>query len=612
MSQNTEIPSKILAPKPYMLKLPPGGLDPEIIVSLYALHQALLPPLRYLTATSLLPAELQLLSISLVNLLLFAESPQMIILSTLIWVGALCLFAFGGSVLRYGVALARVPKWKLKRAGNIVKNRESFIRLLTSSLKRDFSVATGWSPPSSAQHSLPESSADESSPYHTHKQNSSLQIQVSDIKSALKGAFERETNSATEQIQEPFILPNNAPSPSSIRRRNTLPAVLKKSLSPQRRLRRRNTSKSGAQQYFLSLTPEQANKKKWIYAIYIYLVMIAIVLGPLRLIISKYAVFGADPFGWAIGYLFGNLRPVRFRIVDMNLDDWIPLPPLQNFPFIFSLQSLRILTIPSLRSLLGAANIRLVLIAYHLIILIAGLTTVLRIPKNFEVDTRRKVFHGMMVAMFLPTTFVDPAFASLALALALVAFLLLDLLRASQLPPLSKPLAAFLTPYVDGRDLRGPVVISHMFLLIGCAIPLWLSLAASTLEGDDPWQGWEVKERDIGMIAGVVCVGMGDAAASLIGRRYGRRKWPWTGGKSLEGSAAFAIAVTVGLVAAKLWLKLGRWDNAGLGQQGWPVVVGKAGASAVAASFCEAVLTGGNDNVVVPVVLWLVVRGVGL
>ena len=121
------------------------------------------------------------------------------------------------------------------------------------------------------------------------------------------------------------------------------------------------------------------------------------------------------------------------------------------------------------------------------------------------------------------------------------------------------------------------------------------------------------------MVAGVVCVGMGDAAASLIGRRYGRRKWLWAGGKSLEGSLAFAAAVTAGLVFGKAWLALGQWnddDGSERSVTGWVTegvtVVAKAALCAAGASLNEAVLTGGNDNVIVPVVLWLLVRGVRL
>ncbi|TQS31706.1 hypothetical protein Golomagni_08007 [Golovinomyces magnicellulatus] len=216
-----------------------------------------------------------------------------------------------------------------------------------------------------------------------------------------------------------------------------------------------------------------------------------------------------------------------------------------------------------------------------------------------------------MVGMFLPATYVDPTYAALALSLILAIFLILDLLRASQLPPLSKPLAAFLAPYVDGRDFRGPVVISHIFLLIGCAIPLWLALGSLPRTGKDALKGWEVPTREVSMVSGVICVGLGDAAASLIGRRWGRHKWIWGGGKSLEGSVAFAIAVFIGLFIASTWLRIG----------GWPITdepssiavqAAKAAVCGSVASFTEAVLTGGNDNVIVPVVLWTCVKSLGI
>lgn len=111
------------------------------------------------------------------------------------------------------------------------------------------------------------------------------------------------------------------------------------------------------------------------------------------------------------------------------------------------------------------------------------------------------------------------------------------------------------------------------------------------------------------MVSGVICVGMGDAAASLIGRRYGWRKWLWPGGKSLEGSFAFAVAVTLALMAAKAWLRVGGWEDGGAVGDSWVRSLGKAVLAAGMASTTEAVLTGGNDNVVVPVVFWLCVKG---
>ena len=212
--------------------------------------------------------------------------------------------------------------------------------------------------------------------------------------------------------------------------------------------------------------------------------------------------------------------------------------------------------------------------------------------------------------MFLPTTIIDPVYIGFALSLFLAVFLLLDTFRACSLPPISKPMKWFLAPYVDGRDLRGPVVVSHIFLLIGCAIPLWLSLGSLERDGE----GWELagEKREVAMLSGVICVGMGDAFASLIGRRFGRRKWIWPGGKTIEGSAAFAAAVTVSLLAVKAYLRFGGWIEGDGEADSWAVTAGKSLAAATFASAMEAVLTGGNDNVVVPVVFWCAVRGLGI
>jgi dolichol kinase len=400
-------------------------------------------------------------------------------------------------------------------------------------------------------------------------------------------------------------------------RRNTLPALVADDHTAKHRLSSRKRSKSIVQSY-LSLTPTQAVVRKWAYAAYFYAMVVVIIIGPVRHIIGKHALGNNEPFGWAISYLLGNIQRVRWEVFRWDLDWWIKLPPMQDSDDLSQLAA----SLPPadyIRTIvLGEANTRLLLCAYCAGTIVVGLLSVFSLSSLVEVDTRRKVFHGTMVAMLLPTIYIDPCFVAMALALVLAIFLLLDLIRASQLPPLARPIASFLTPYVDGRDLRGPVVVSHIFLLIGCAIPLWLSLAGVGRTGEEPWAGWDVTSRDVSMVAGVVCVGMGDAAASLIGRRYGRRKWPWAGGKSLEGSLAFAVAVTVGLVFARVWLHFG-WDDRNASHKDavqWAtdasLTIGKAALCAAGASLNEAVLTGGNDNVIVPVLLWVLVRGVRL
>ncbi|KAJ4301274.1 dolichol kinase [Kalmusia sp. IMI 367209] len=565
-SENTELPSKLFAPMPYKLKLPPPerGLHPELLVCLFPLHQALLPPLHYLTTTSLLPAELHLLSIGLINLLLFADSPQAGIVRTLLWLGGVSVFVLCGKVLKWGVALARIPRWRFRRAGGVIKAQQSFLQVLNDSLRAR-----------SATRAISDSDADDDD----HALQNPL-MKTKNLKLTILDSMKNRTPIANGGEPQSAVEPNQAGfedhdgelnSPTSLpKRRNTVPSLPLQNFLSQHGLRQRRRTKSIAQ-HFLSLTPTQAVRRKWLYAAYFYFVVAALILGPIRYVIGKYALHDHEPFGWAIGYLFGNIQRLRFGVFNWDLGWWITLPPLLDTD-----------------DMAWAEDLNIILV---------GLLVVFRLSSVVEVDTRRKVFHGMMVAMLLPTIFIDPCFVSLALALVLAIFLLLDLIRASQLPPLSGPIATFLTPYVDGRDLRGPVVVSHIFLLIGCAIPLWLSLAGVQRKGEEPWIGWEVASRDVSMIAGVVCVGMGDAAASLIGRRYGRRKWPWAGGKSLEGSLAFAVAVTVGLVFGKVWLSVGWGERVDRSLVEWVIegvkVVLKAWICAAGASLEEAVLTGG-------------------
>ena len=602
----------------YMLKVGSGCIPSETIVSLYPLHHALLQPLHYLTTTSLLISELHLLSAALINLLLLADSPQTNILKACLWVGGVTLLLACRSVLHWNVTLMRVPKWKLRRPGSTAEERKSLVDAVSDLVNLQRATAAL----KASTHE--DSDADEDEPTTSFKEkangrpklDTAILNTLTEDKASPKSAVEQHS-SMNGSFAESRTSGNRP-------RRSTLP-VREPPVLLERQPSNRKRERSSNLLWCLHLTPAQAFLRKRMYAGYVYLAIIVVVMIPVRYYVLEKALSGYEPIGWAVGYIFGQVEQARNFVSYQDLQAWIILPlesgGLPDFPFTIPLD------VPFLRSTLGEANARILLIGYWGVVLIAGLLAVFSLTTLVEVDTRRKVFHGVMVAMMLPATFVDPCACALALMLILAVFLLLEIIRAGQVQSLGSALSRFVAPYVDGRDLRGPVVVSHIFLLIGCAVPLWFSLASMARSGGVPWVDWELKEnkREVAMVAGVVCVGMGDAAASLIGRRYGRRKWIWVGGKSLEGSAAFAVAVTIGLVAAKAWLVVGGWnDNSGslsghLGCQGllrfmiaWTATIAKAAFCACAASFMEAVLTGANDNVVVPVALWLLVKGIRL
>lgn len=588
------------------------SLDPQLLILLYPLHQALLPTLQYLTTTSLLPTELQLLSISLINLLLHSTSPQAKILEALLWLGGLAMFILCRDALRWEVALARIPSWRFRRTAHVVRIRNSFLEALDDTVGKRLSVAgllgdkTLSSDSDAVEFGPSAARASRKTSGFASRIRHFSRNEAFNTEKEPRSVVEASMNFPLSGTSEITNLQNEKHTPM---RRHTLSTfagpVSPPRLSTRTTSKRHKRSASSSANFFLSLTPAQAAVRKWLYALYVYAAVIFIITIGIRTYVSRKALAGNEPVGWALGYLLGDIQSFRFWVVKSNLERWINLPARSQDNATSSchlglVEHLR-------RDTFGEANTRLLIGGYCLVVLAVGMMVVLRLSAVVEVDTRRKVFHGTMVAMFLPSTFVDPTFAGLALALILAIFLLLDLFRASQLPPLSKPLTNFLAPYVDGRDHRGPVIVSHIFLLIGCAIPLWLSLAGIERTGQAPWQGWEVTRREVSMVSGVICVGMGDAAASLIGRRYGRRKWPWSGGKSLEGSFAFTVFVTLGLMFAKGWLRIGGWASDNNDQ--WFLTLAKSVMAASGASLTEAILTGGNDNVVVPVVLWLLVKG---
>ncbi|KAL4913214.1 hypothetical protein BDW62DRAFT_192979 [Aspergillus aurantiobrunneus] len=573
-----------IRPTPLSLR----GLDSESLTLVFPLHQALIPTLDFLLSTSILPAELQLLTTALINLFLFAISPQAEILKALLWLGSLCIFISCRQVLHWEVALARIPSWKFRRSPSGSHSPKSIINLLDHRICQKLSRAGSSEDPIS----------DSDSP-DGHLTSTSRRVpHESREKSPPESPTE---NAVADDVTQRQTSTNFEDTLHSEKARTTARGRRKRSMAPDLAS-------------FLSMTVPQVQVRKWLYGIYVYLTIIAVGLGPVRKYVGDRALQGEEPFGWALGYMLGNVSWFRFWVITSSLERWIPIPPrlddsLSNdFCHFGRAEYLR-------QSALGEAHTRLVITGYCLVVLLTGIAVVIRLGTIAEVDTRRKVFHGTMVLMFLPTIYIDPAFCALAMSVVLAIFLLLDLFRASQLPPISRPLTYFLEPYVDGRDYRGPVIVSHIFLLIGSAIPLWLALSDVLRTGDYPWESWDVQTRDVSMLSGVICVGLGDAAASLVGRRFGRHKWFWGGGKSVEGSLAFAIAVTAGLMFATGWLALGQWNVSG--QDGpkhfsWPMAMTKAALAAGGASATEAVLTGCNDNVVVPIVLCLLVRGLGL
>lgn len=148
----------------------------------------------------------------------------------------------------------------------------------------------------------------------------------------------------------------------------------------------------------------------------------------------------------------------------------------------------------------------------------------------------RKSYHALAMLMFLPAILIDVEFLRMGLAVSLVAMMVVETLRISTVKPLSEIIETTTVPLLDSRD-EGVVVMTHMYLLIGCAMPLWMTHLGGISEGG------------VVAAAGVISLGISDAVAAAVGSRLGRCKWPGTQ-KTVEGTAAGFLA---GLLGAGFW-----------------------------------------------------------
>ncbi|XP_057675089.1 dolichol kinase [Corythoichthys intestinalis] len=181
---------------------------------------------------------------------------------------------------------------------------------------------------------------------------------------------------------------------------------------------------------------------------------------------------------------------------------------------------------------------RLELVAYWAFLCLAAAGVVLlqnrRRPAGSEKrqasTTVRKYFHVIAVATFVPGLLYDRRLLHVASAGCLAVFLFLEYVRYFRIKPLGTPLRRLLASFLDDRD-SGPLILTHVYLLLGMALPVWLSPTACASAG----------AGGLAPYAGVLAVGVGDAVAAVFGAALGELRWPGTR-KTVEGTATSVLA----------------------------------------------------------------------
>ncbi|KAI9987703.1 hypothetical protein PInf_023747 [Phytophthora infestans] len=145
----------------------------------------------------------------------------------------------------------------------------------------------------------------------------------------------------------------------------------------------------------------------------------------------------------------------------------------------------------------------------------------------------RKLFHLLVVLMLGPASLFDAPMLSLSYGVALSVFCLVECVRALSLPPFGRTIAKFMRSFIDHRE-AGRVILTHSYLLLGCALPLWLVPSSSA-------------SSPLVMNAGVLALGIGDAMGAVVGSRIGKHKI--FGSKTVEGSVAVFITMVLASIS---------------------------------------------------------------
>uniref|UniRef100_T1J6W6 dolichol kinase n=1 Tax=Strigamia maritima TaxID=126957 RepID=T1J6W6_STRMM len=208
---------------------------------------------------------------------------------------------------------------------------------------------------------------------------------------------------------------------------------------------------------------------------------------------------------------------------------------LVGFIFVIPLLSftLRVDPITWGLSFLVENNKRVSLFGLWLLLLVMSVVFSQSVLSNNRVNkpttVLRKYFHLMVLGVFIPGIIFDQDFLRISSALLFGIFVLLECLRFFDIPPISGIINNHFKFFLDEKD-QGPLILSHIYLLVGSSIPIWLCSSG------------------IHSFSGVISIGIGDAFASIGGKMFGKHRWPESS-KTIEGTI---ISIVTQLISVKI------------------------------------------------------------
>ncbi|KAI3985149.1 hypothetical protein MKX01_027235 [Papaver californicum] len=154
---------------------------------------------------------------------------------------------------------------------------------------------------------------------------------------------------------------------------------------------------------------------------------------------------------------------------------------------------------------------RLALCIYWVTVICASVLRFYNISKSSKIERilLRKYYH-LVVLMFSLALIFQSSFLDLAFGAALAVFLVVQIIRVWKIWLLGKHIHQFMNAFTDHRDSE-LLIVSHFPLLLGCALPKWLSI--------------DFNNRLLAPFAGILNLRIGYTTASMFGYKYGVLRW---------------------------------------------------------------------------------------
>ncbi|XP_013774987.1 dolichol kinase-like [Limulus polyphemus] len=135
----------------------------------------------------------------------------------------------------------------------------------------------------------------------------------------------------------------------------------------------------------------------------------------------------------------------------------------------------------------------------------------------------RKFFHIMVIIVYVPGLLMEGELLYLASGVMFALFILIEIIRLFKIPPIGEAVQTAFSVFLDEKD-SGPLILTHIYLLVGCSLPLWICPVPFNI-GKIPPPVW----------SGVLALGFGDTAASVGGTLWGKHYWSGSK-KTYEGT----------------------------------------------------------------------------